>query len=105
MITKDELLQIIYKAVADFNSMQDVDEQLAQQANQVLFSRPGFTKEGLLDSMGLVNFLVTLDDWLDQQESAQSLHFDISDALENKEEALLTIDSLANYILLKNKKV
>lgn len=104
MITKEALLKIIYQAVADFNIMQEADEQLQPQPDQILFSRPGFTKEGVLDSMGLVNFLVTLDDILDQNEATQEIQFDISETLDKKESILASIDTLANHILDKNKK-
>jgi hypothetical protein len=99
---KEELLEIIYEAVEEFNQMQEDDEQLEPKADTVLFSRTGFTEKGVLDSMGLVNFLVTLDEILDERQDTVGLSFDISKALEEKETTLATIGSLAGYILASN---
>jgi hypothetical protein len=104
MISKERILEIIYMAVEEFNAMQEEDEQLEPRADEVLFSRAGFTKEGKLDSMGLVNFLVTLDELLDNDEDTVGLQFDISEALEKKETVLKDINALADYIVAKNKK-
>lgn len=91
-------------AVEEFNAMQEDDEQLEPRADEVLFSRAGFTKEGKLDSMGLVNFLVTLDELMDNEEDTVGLQFDISEALEKKETVLKDINALADYIVKKNQK-
>lgn len=102
MITKDKILDYIFKAAEEFNSMQEEDEQLELRADEVLFSRAGFTQAGKLDSMGLVNFLVTLDEVLDQDEETVGLHFDISEVLEQKETVLKDMNALAEYIVSKN---
>lgn len=102
MITKDKILDYIFKAAEEFNSMQEEDEQLEIRADEVLFSRAGFTQAGKLDSMGLVNFLVTLDEVLDQDEETVGLHFDISEVLEQKETVLKDMNALAEYIVSKN---
>ncbi|MCX7744542.1 MAG: hypothetical protein N2167_08270 [Flavobacteriales bacterium] len=104
MISKEKILEIIYMAVEEYNAMQEEDEQLEPRPDEVLFSRAGFTKEGKLDSMGLVNFLVTLDELLDNEEETVGIWFDISEVLENKETALKDINTLADYIVAKNKK-
>lgn len=101
-ITKEDLLEIIYEAVDEFNQMQEDDEQLEKSPNSVLFSRPGFTETGVLDSMGLVNFLVTLDEVMDKKQASVGLAFDISKALEDKEHILASVNSLADYILSSN---
>lgn len=102
MITKNKILDYIFKAAEEFNSMQEEDEQLELRADEVLFSRAGFTQAGKLDSMGLVNFLVTLDEVLDQDEETVGLHFDISEVLEQKETVLKDMNALAEYIVSKN---
>jgi|GEM_PF-858260 len=100
--TKQELLDIIYRAVDEFNLIQEEDEQLEKSESAVLFSRPGFTQKGVLDSMGLVNFLVTLDEMLDGEQETVGVNFDINKALEEKETALADISSLADFILASN---
>lgn len=102
IISKQEIIQLIYHAVDEFNLMQEEDEQLEKSLHTVLFSRPGFTQTGVLDSMGLVNFLVTLDELMDQQQDTVGLNFDISKALEDKESILKDIESLADYIVASN---
>ncbi len=104
MITKEKILEIIFQAATEFNTMQEEDEQLELRADEVLFSRAGFTQAGKIDSMGLVNFLVTLDELLDKEEETVGLHFDISEVLEQKETALRDMNALADYIVLKNSK-
>lgn len=102
-MNKDQLLHVIYRAVDEFNLMQEEDEQLDKTPETVLFNRPGFTQSGVLDSMGLVNFLVTLDELMDAEQETVGLQFDINKALENKEDILKNISSLADYILASNK--
>jgi hypothetical protein len=104
MITKEKILSYIFRAAEEFNTMQEEDEQLELRADEVLFSRAGFTQSGKLDSMGLVNFLVTLDEILDSEEETVGLHFDISEILEEKETALRDMNALADYIISKNSK-
>jgi len=104
MITKDIILNYLFRAAEEFNTMQEEDEQLELRADEVLFSRAGFTQAGKLDSMGLVNFLVTLDELLDREEETVGLHFDISEVLEQKETALKDMNALADFIVSKNSK-
>src|SRR5688572_3385540 len=96
--TKEEILEIVYTAIDDFNEMQDEDEQLEKQPGAILFSRPGYTEKGVLDSMGIVNLLISIDEALDSDQRTVDLSFDINHILENKEQILHNIDSLVNHI-------
>jgi hypothetical protein len=97
-ITKEEIYQILYVAIDDFNSMQDEDEQLDKLPATVLFSRPGYTDKGVLDSMGMVNLLISIDEALDNDQRSVDINFDVNYILENKESILQNIETLTNHI-------
>jgi hypothetical protein len=96
--TKEDIIEIVYAAIDEFNQMQDDDEQLDKNPGTVLFSRPGYTEKGVLDSMGIVNLLISIDEALDNDQRTVDLSFDVNHILENKEQILLNIDSLVNHI-------
>src|SRR5688572_23483075 len=98
LITKEEIFEIVYTAIDEFNGMQEVEEQLTKTPATVLFSRPGYTEKGVLDSMGVVNLLISIDEALDNDQRTVDMAFDINYVLENKEKILINIDSLVNYI-------
>ena len=97
-INKEDILEIVYAAIDEFNEMQEEDEQLAKKPTEVLFSRPGYTSKGVLDSMGLVNLLISIDEAMDNDGRTVDIHFDLNAVLENKESILQNIDSLVNHI-------
>lgn len=103
-ISKEEIYKIVYAAIDEFNEMQDEDEQLDKTPDTVLFSRPGYTEKGVLDSMGLVNLLITLDEKLDMEQNSVDIPFDINQVLEDKEKILTHIESLVNYIYQLSQK-
>lgn len=102
-ITIEEIYKIIESAITEFNEMQDDEDQLVFEKKTVLFHREGYTEKGSLDSLGLVNFLITLDEYLDNDHRTVSMNFDINKLLEEKETTLKNIESLANYILSLQK--
>jgi hypothetical protein len=103
-ITKEEIYQILYLAIDDFNGMQDEDEQLEPSPSTVLFSRPGYTDKGVLDSMGIVNLLISIDEALDNDQRSVDINFDVNYILENKESVLQNIETLANHIYSLSQK-
>ena len=103
-IIKEDLYAIIYLAIDEFNEMQEDDEKLGKSPQTVLFSRPGYTEKGVLDSMGIVNLLISIDEALDNDQRTVDISFDVNHILENKENILLNIESLINYIYLLSQK-
>ena len=99
---KKELLEIIYRAVEEYNEMQEKEDQLLYEPNQRLhvISDEG---NGISDTAELLNLLMILDDIFDEEQETVGIHFDIHEALENKEKHLKDINTLAEYILSKNK--
>lgn len=98
IIIKEDIFEIVYKAIDDFNEMQEEDEKLEKKPDAVIFSRPGYTQKGVLDSMGIVNLLISIDEALDNDHRTVDLSFDVNHILENKEGILLNVESLVNHI-------
>lgn len=96
--SREDILEILYLAIDEFNEMQDEDEQLVKKPGTILFSRPGYTEKGVLDSMGIVNLLISIDEALDNDQRTVDISFDVNHILENKEQILHNIDSLVNHI-------
>jgi hypothetical protein len=103
-ITKEEILEIVYTAIDEFNEMQEEDEQLEKKPSTVLFSRPGYTDKGVLDSMGIVNLLISIDEVMDNDQRTVDISFDVNQILENKESILQTIETLVNHIYSLSQK-
>lgn len=103
-ISKEDISEIIYTAIDEFNEMQDDDEQLGKNPSEVLFSRSGYTEKGILDSMGLVNLLISIDEAMDSDQRTIDINFDINHILEHKESILENIESLVNHIYSLSQK-
>lgn len=98
VLTKAEWLDFLYQAIETFNEMQEADEQLPALPETALYCNPENGEAGLLDSMGLMNFLVTVDEMLDEEQDTVGLAFNINTLLEQKETALKNISALAAYL-------
>ncbi len=69
-----------------------------------MFSRPGYTEKGVLDSMGIVNLLISIDEAMDNDQRTVSISFDVNHILENKESILQNIETLVNHIYSLSQK-
>lgn len=103
-VTKEEIFDILYTAIDEFNEMQEEDEQLEKKPTTVLFSRPGYTEKGVLDSMGIVNLLISIDEAMDNDQRTVGVNFDVNHILENKESILQNIETLVNHIYSLSQK-
>lgn len=103
-ISTEEIYDIVYTAIDEFNEMQEEDEQLEKKPSAVLFSRPGYTEKGVLDSMGIVNLLISIDETMDSDERSVDIHFDVNHILENKESVLQNIGTLVDHIYSLSQK-
>ncbi len=104
MSNLEKNIAIIYGAIDEFNKSQDIDGQLEKNGDTTLFSRPGFTDKSILDSLSLVYFLVTVEEFL-QKEYGDSFNLKTQELIESKEQNLKNISSLVLYIEnLLNKK-
>jgi hypothetical protein len=103
-ISTEEIYDIVYTAIDEFNEMQEDDEQLEKKPSTVLFSRPGYTEKGVLDSMGIVNLLISVDEAMDNDQRTIDINFDVNHILENKESILQNIGTLVDHIYSLSQK-
>jgi len=93
MSKKQRILKTIYDAVDEINSLAEKERQLERSKETVLFGR-----DGKLDSLGLVNLIVAVEENLeDEFERAIVLVDDRAMSQENS--PFQTIGSLADYIV------
>jgi hypothetical protein len=97
MNNKELIQKIIFEAIDEFNDTQDSEFQISKDINEILFSRPGYTKTGKLDSMALVYFIVTVEEHL-QLHFGKSFNLETNLLFENKETLLNSIQNLISYI-------
>jgi len=89
--------ELVYSAIDEFNVSQEDENKLEKSAEQVLFSRAGFTESGKLDSLTLVYFLVNIEEHL-QREFGNDFDLNTQDLIESKEQNLKNIGTLISYI-------
>lgn len=82
--------------IDEYNEFQPKDQQLEKDLTTVLFSRNGFTKEGKMDSLGLVNFLVLLEKKI--QETRDNANINVQEIIDNKETILKDLNALVKHL-------
>ncbi|MCK9611438.1 MAG: hypothetical protein PHR81_01440 [Bacteroidales bacterium] len=97
MLTYQNVLNAIFEAVDEFNLLHQTDQLLEKSANTALFNRPGYTRKGVLDSLGLINFLVVLEETF--KRKLPGFYLNIAGLLESKHDTLKNIDTLAKAIV------
>lgn len=93
----EKIKEIIFQAIDEFNLSQELEGKLEKNIDEVLFSRAGFTETGKLDSLSLVYFLVTIEEFL-QKEFGVNYDLKTQELIEEKETELKNISSLIRYI-------
>ena len=88
---------IVFNAIDEFNLSQEIENRLEKTEEEILFARAGFTEIGKLDSLTLVYFLVTIEEYL-QKEFGTSFNLKTQDLIDKKEVELKNISSLIKYI-------
>jgi acyl carrier protein len=92
MTTKKTVIQLIFDAIDEINEQLPEEQQLTKSVDMVLFG-----ESGSLDSLGLVNFIVTIEQALED-------HFDIcvtladEKAMSLKNSPFRTVETLGEYI-------
>ena len=97
MSEQEKIKAVIYAVIDEFNLSQELDSRLEKKEDEVLFSRVGFTESGKLDSLTLVYFLVTLEEYL-QSKFGGNIDLKTQELIESKEKNLKNISSLILYI-------
>lgn len=97
MTTRNEIIEIIFKSIEEIN--QQNDTHLAKDANAILFGR-----ESDLDSLGLVNLIVSIEENVNSEYNV-SVSIDDEKAMSQKHSPFRSVDTLADYIMeLLNEK-
>lgn len=92
MIDKEKVAQAIYNAVDTLNLQLATEQKLEKSDETVLIG-----ENGRLDSLGLVNFLVALEQEIEEQFSISLMLFNES-LITSDNSPLSTIGTLAEYI-------
>ena len=99
MSKKEQVTQIIFNTVDEINKSLAQDSQLEKSEQTILFG-----KDGLLDSLGLVNFIVTAEQKI-KADTGKVIALADERAMSQQSSPLKTIGSLIDYTitLLENK--
>lgn len=89
---QEEIVEVIYKAIDSVNIMLPADRQLAKGEGTVLFG-----KNGMLDSMGLVSFVLDVEQIL-QLEHHIDIRLTTEKAMAQERSPFQTVQSLAKFI-------
>ncbi|HEX8138290.1 MAG TPA: hypothetical protein VF544_11915 [Pyrinomonadaceae bacterium] len=92
--TSDRILQAIYRAVDAVNEERPKDQGLQKSPQTTLFG-----KGGQLDSLGLVSFIVEVEQQV-EEELGVSITLADERAMSQQKSPFLTIRSLADYVSL-----
>ncbi len=89
---KSETLSLIQRAIQDFNNQNLEEEQLLDTPESPLFG-----KEGKLDSLGLVNLILAVEERISNE---LDLNITLADerAMSRKNSPFRTVQSLADYV-------
>lgn len=94
-ITQSDILNTIFKAVDELNKLSPPEAQLSKEASAVLVG-----EDGVLDSLGLINLIVMVEEKLQSDLNTEIIILD-EEALANPEGPYQTIDTLAAWILAR----
>lgn len=92
MTLDGKILDVIYEVVDQVNASSPADRQIPKQPEAALFG-----EKAVLDSLGLVNFVVTTESRL-RRNLALEITLTDDRALSQKRSPFRTIESLAEYI-------
>ena len=91
-MSNSDILFLIQRAIKDFNNQRPLDEQLLDAPDIPLFS-----KEGKLDSLGLVNLILAVEERV-ANELGVTITLANERAMSRKGSPFATVQSLVNYV-------
>ena len=96
---KKRIIGAIFNAIDEVNSLFPKDRQLEKSRDTILFDESGY-----LDSLGLINFIVATEQYM-QEEFGVSISLADEHTMFQKETPFRTVETLAEYIrsLLEDK--
>lgn len=88
---KEKIIEIIFNAIDDINTLNDLDIKKTQ-------TTPLFGTDSSLDSLGLVNLIVAIEDMINSEFGKQ---ISIADekAMSQTRSPFRNVETLSNYIL------
>ena len=98
MANKDQVIQTVFKAIDDVNALLMAGQRLAKARQTVLSS-----ESGGLDSLGLVNLIVALEQRL-QQDFETGLALVSEDSMSQQNSPFRDVESLSEYVTMLLQK-
>ncbi len=92
MNNRDKILNILFGAIDEINEIRPPEQQVDKSADTVLFGQGG-----VLDSIGLVSFIVAAEQKL-AEETGASITLADERAMSQKNSPFRTVSTLADYI-------
>lgn len=93
MDKREQVLKSIFSAIEEVNEMLSEEERLKSSETTLLSG-----DAGELDSLGLINFMVALESRVNEEFE---LSLSLIEELENPEQPLKSVGSLADFIVSK----
>jgi len=93
MDTRQEIIDGLFQSLDAANELMPPENQVTKSLDLVLISEQ---QSGGLDSLGFVTFIATVEDWV---ENRFAISLQLFDEIDNPENPLKTVESLAEYIL------
>ena len=101
-IIEDDIYEIVYSAIDEYNEMQEEDEHIYKEPSALLMKDGD--QGGPLDTDEAVNFLICIDELLDNDQRTVSINFDMNKILEDKKIILRNVESLVKHIYNLSQK-
>jgi acyl carrier protein len=96
-VNRDGVLQVMFAVIDEINETLPPDQQLQKSVETHLFG-----KQGKLDSLGLVNFIVSLEQGV-ADEFGLAVTLADEKAFSRETSPFRTLDSLADYVMERLK--
>ena len=94
MTQNEKITQLIFDGIDDINTQLSKEQQLEKSINTALYG-----EEGKLDSLGLVNFIVAVEQKI-QDELGLNITLATEKAMSQKHSPFKSVQSLLNYLTL-----
>ena len=94
MISIEQVLEIIFECIDEFNKQELSLEPLMKEKDEVIFG-----KNGKLDSLGLVNIIVTVEEKV-EDKTGRSIVLADERAMSQEQSPFRTVETLSEYIVM-----
>ena len=94
MTTNEKVLAVIFKCIDEINEQEKPDKTLLKNIDEVIYGN-----DGKLDSLGLVNFIVAIEEKVEDKFGVPIILAD-ERAMSQKQSPFRTVGSLVDYIVI-----